>query len=289
MKSIVITGTSKGIGLASALTLAQAGHKVYATMRTPENAQEFSNEIAKQNLRIEILKMDVDSDSSVSNTMKKILDKEGKIDVLINNAGIERHGSVEEMPMEDIIGIMNTNYFGVIRCMKTVLPSMRINRQGCIINVASVAGHVASSPLGAYAASKFALEAISEALAQEVKPFNITVNIVEPGIIDTSMARNISKPGKSQYPNSYRMAGLFTASLETPTSPDLVANLMLDLVNSPTDKLRHPVGPDAVPFIEWRASMTDEEWVDWQATDDESWYNNVEETFGLKAKLDTLS
>ncbi|MGB5172320.1 MAG: SDR family oxidoreductase [Eudoraea sp.] len=285
MKTILITGTSKGIGLSTAITLGRVGHKVYATMRNPENAKAFKDQISSEKLPIIIMKMDVDSDDSVDKTVKNILAENQTIDVLINNAGIERHGSIEEMPLSDIKAIMNTNYFGVIRCVKAVLPSMRTHKNGLIINVASVAGHVASSPLGAYAASKFALEAISEALAQEVKPFNIKVNIVEPGIIDTSMARNIGDAGDSIYPHSYRFAGMFTASLKTPTPPTLVADLMLDLVNQETEKLRHPVGPDAIPFIEWRASMSDEEWVNWNSADDATWYKSVEEVFGLDARL----
>jgi short-subunit dehydrogenase len=208
----------------------------------------------------------------------------GTIDVLINNAGIERHGSVEELKMADIKAIMETNYFGVIRCVKRVLPQMRKNKKGCIINIASVAGKISTSPLGAYAASKFALEAISEALAQEVKPFNIRVAIVEPGIINTQMANDISVEGNSIYPHSKRLGGLFAASLKTPTHPSMVANRILDIADSGTWQLRHPVGPDAEPFLEWRASMNDEEWVDWNAANDADWYEAVENTFGLDAR-----
>jgi NAD(P)-dependent dehydrogenase (short-subunit alcohol dehydrogenase family) len=157
---------------------------------------------------------------------------------------------------------------------------MRDSRKGCIINIASVAGKIANTPLGAYTASKFALESISEALAQEVKPFNIRVAIVEPGIIDTQMARNISTGGDSIYPQANRFGGLFIASLKTPTQASLVANKILEIANSDSWKLRHPVGPDAIPFIEWRASMTDEEWVDWNAAADDDWYNAVEGSFG---------
>jgi len=228
--------------------------------------------------------MDVDSDESVKSGIETILDEVGTIDVLVNNAGIERHGSVEELKMADIKAIMETNYFGTIRCVKGILPQMRKNKNGCIINVASVAGKISFSPLGAYAASKFALEAISEALAQEVKPFNIKVAIVEPGIIDTQMASDISVEGNSIYPHSKRIGGLFAASLKTPTHPSMVADMILDIADSGTWQLRHPVGPDAQPFLEWRASMNDEEWVDWNAANDADWYEAVENTFGLDAK-----
>ena len=233
---------------------------------------------------ITISAMDVDSDESVKKGIDAILQENGPIDVLVNNAGIEHHGSIEELDMADFKSIMETNYFGVLRCTKAVLATMRNNRRGCIINVASVAGKITNTPLGGYAASKFALEAVSEALAGEVKPFNIRVAIVEPGIIDTQMARNISAGGDSIYPQSTRFGGLFVASLKTPTQPSMVANKILEIADSETWQLRHPVGPDAIPFLQWRSSMTDEEWVDWNAANDDDWYKNVENTFGLNAR-----
>ena len=284
MKTVLITGTSKGIGLETALAFGRTGYKVFATMRNPENASAFKQKIKAESLDITISTMDVDSDTSVKQCMNALLDKYGLIDVLVNNAGIERHGAIEEMAIEDFEAIMNTNYLGVLRCTKALLPQMRKNKKGCIINIASVAGHIANSPLGGYAASKHALEAISEALAQEVKPFNIRVAIVEPGIINTQMASEIAVDGQSIYPHSKRFAGLFKASLQTPTPPTLVAEKILEIAESNSWKLRHPVGPDAEPFIEWRASMTDEKWVDWNAANDEDWYKSVEQDFGLNAR-----
>jgi NAD(P)-dependent dehydrogenase (short-subunit alcohol dehydrogenase family) len=284
MKTALITGTSKGIGLETALTFGRAGYKVFATMRNPDAALDLKQTIKTEALDITISKMDVDSDASVKQCMDTILEKHGTLDVLINNAGIERHGSVEEMPMEYFEAVMNTNYLGVLRCAKAVLPQMRQHKKGCIINVASVAGHISNSPLGAYAASKFALEAISEALAQEVKPFNIKVAIIEPGIINTKMAVDISEDETSIYPHSKRLAGLFSASLKHPTPPTLVADKILEVAESNNWKLRHPVGPDAEPFIAWRSSMTDEQWVDWNATSDDDWYKSVEQDFGLDAR-----
>ena len=284
MKTVLITGTSKGIGLETALAFGRTGYKVFATMRNPENASVFKQKIKAESLDITISTMDVDSDTSVKQCMNALLDKYGLIDVLVNNAGIERHGAIEEMAIEDFEAIMNTNYLGVLRCTKALLPQMRKNKKGCIINIASVAGHIANSPLGGYAASKHALEAISEALAQEVKPFNIRVAIVEPGIINTQMASEIAVDGQSIYPHSKRFAGLFKASLQTPTPPTLVAEKILEIAESNSWKLRHPVGPDAEPFIEWRASMTDEKWVDWNAANDEDWYKSVEQDFGLNAR-----
>ena len=138
--------------------------------------------------------------------------EDAQVDVLVNNAGIERHGSVEELPMEDFRATMETNYFGALRCIRQVLPGMRERGSGCIINVTSVAGKIACSPLVAYTASKFALEAASEALAQEMKPFGVRVAIVEPGIIDTSMAHAIKSGPPSRYRQG-RAAGRVVSSV----------------------------------------------------------------------------
>jgi NAD(P)-dependent dehydrogenase (short-subunit alcohol dehydrogenase family) len=284
MATALITGTSKGIGLATALVLARAGHKVHATMRDTSRATTLEKIAKQENLAIQIAAMDVDSDSSVRSTIETI-QKSGPIEVLINNAGIERRGSVEELPISEARAIMETNYFGVIRCVQAVLPAMRARRNGCIVNVTSVGGRIASPPLTAYSASKFALEALSEGLAQEAKSFNIRVVIVQPGIINTDMAQRIStEPAPSVYPQSRRMAGLFTSSLQKPTPPEFVAQKILEIMESDSWQLRYPVGPDAAGYLQWRATMSDEQWVDWGAAADETWYENVKNTFGLDAR-----
>ncbi len=285
MASVLITGTSSGIGLATALAFGRAGHKVYATMRNPSRAPELARIASAEKLPIAISAMDVDSDASVKDGIAHILKEEGPVDVLVNNAGIERTGSVEELPLAEFRAVMETNYFGALRCIQAVLPMMRERRNGCILNVASVAGHIACSPLAPYTASKFALEALSEALAQELKPFNVRVAIVEPGIIDTPMARRIETPhGPSPYPQQRRFAGMFTASLKNPRPPTVVGEKMVEIVESGTWRLRHPVGPDAEPFLAWRNGMSDEEWVDWGALSNEDWYRRVETDFGMDAR-----
>lgn len=284
-KSVLISGTSKGIGLATALAFGRAGYKVFATMRSPEKYPELEQKAKKESLPITISILDVNSDESVKKCIDAIHTKNGPIDVLVNNAGIERHGSIEETKISAFKEVMETNYFGALRCIQAVLPNMRIKKSGCIINVTSVAGILSNTPLGPYCASKWALEAAGEALAQEVKQFNIRVANVEPGIIDTKMAHDINLNGvKSIYPQVNRFGGLFAASLQTPTSATLVADKILEVAESGTWQLRHPVGPDAAPFLEWRASMTDMEWTDWNGADDETWFNAVQQDFGLDAR-----
>jgi NAD(P)-dependent dehydrogenase (short-subunit alcohol dehydrogenase family) len=263
MPSVLITGTSRGIGLATTLAPGRAGYTVYATMRNPNASPELAATAEKERLPVHVLAMDVNSDSSVSETIGSIQRKNGSIDVLVNNAGVERHGSIEELPIAEVRGIMETNYFGALRCIQAVIPEMRKQRSGCIINVSSVGGRISSPPLTAYCASKWALEAMSEGLAQEVKPFNVRVAIVEPGIIDTGMARNIAKePPPSIYPHAKRMSGLFSNVLQDPTPTSLVADKILDIIRNDSWKLRYTVGPDAEGYLQRRVSMTDEEWID---------------------------
>jgi NAD(P)-dependent dehydrogenase (short-subunit alcohol dehydrogenase family) len=282
MASVLITGTSSGIGLVTALTLGRAGHNVYATMRDPSRSPELAQKTAQEKLPIKISVMDVDSDTSVKTAIAEIQKEAGQIDVLVNNAGVERNGSIEELPLSEFRAVMETNYFGVIRCIQALLPSMRQRRSGSIINIASVAGHIANSPLAPYTASKFALEALSEVLAGEMKTFNVRVAIVEPGIIDTPMARRLEEPShESPYAQQKRFAHLFAASLKQPGQPSIVAEKVREIIDSGTWQLRHPVGPDALPLLGWRKSMTDEEWVDLNAADDDTWYTRVERDFGM--------
>ena len=247
----------------------------------PEVFPELKHIAEKEELKVIISAMDVNDDNSVKDTIEKIQKEYGPIDVLVNNAGIEVHGSVEETSLNDFRAVMETNYFGVIRCIQAVMPSMRTRRSGSIINITSVAGLVAGTPQAPYTASKFALEALSEALAGEAKMFNVHVAIIEPGIIATDMAHAISKsPRASAYPHLARFAQLFISSLQYPASAQLVGDKILEIMASGTWQLRHPVGPDALPFLQWRESMTDEQWVSLGALEDEAWYQKMQESFG---------
>ena len=285
MASVLITGTSKGIGFEAALACGRAGHTVHATMRNPSQAPQLAETAKREKLPITVSTMDVDSDQSVSQGIAAIQKDHGPIDVLVNNAGVEKAGSVEELPMAEFRAVMETNYFGALRCIQALAPHMRKRRSGCIINVSSVAGRISSPPLTPYCATKWALEALSEGLAGEMKTFNVRVAIVEPGIIDTAMARRISDEGtKSPYRQRARFASLFQAALQNPAPPSLVGQKILEIVQSGTWQVRHPVGPDAVPFLEWRRKMTDEQWAELNGGDDETWYQGLQRDFGLDTR-----
>ncbi len=285
MALTLITGSGSGIGMATALSFGRAGHKVHATMRSPARAPELAQISAAEKLPITISAMDVDSDLSVSECITKIIQAAGPIEVLVNNAGIERIGSIEELPLAAFRAVMETNYFGAIRCIRAVLPGMRARRSGCIINVSSIAGRVAMAPMAAYSASKFALEALTESLAQEVKSFNVRVAIMEPGVIDTPMARRIAvQHATSPYPQPHRLAAMYAAVLSNSPSPAVVGEKILQIVENGTWRLRHPVGPDAEPFLAWRNTMTDEQWIDWGSLDDDAWYDRVKIDFGVDVR-----
>jgi len=244
MASVLITGTSTGIGFETALTLGRAGHKVYATMRDPVRAPQLGQVAGQEGLPVQIRVMDVDSDSSVKSVIENIYKEEGSLDVLINNAGIERLGAVEEIPLSQYRAVMETNYFGVIRCVQAVAPHMRARKSGCIINVSSVAGRIACTPMTPYVASKWALEALTEGLAQEMKTFNVRVMLVEPGIIETAMSKRIGEPGaNSAYAQQRRFANLFKATLKNPAPPTLVADQIREIIEGNSWQLRYPTGP----------------------------------------------
>ncbi len=281
-----VTGTSTGIGLATAITLARAGHTVYATMRNPAGGAGEIREIAEaENLPITVLAVDVDDDASVSAGVAQAIAASGQIDVLVNNAGVAIHGSVEELPLSEFRRTMETNFFGALRCIQAVLPAMRERRSGRIINVTSVSGRIANSPQAAYAASKWALEAASEALAQEMKAFGVRVAIVEPGMIATPIFDKLGEVKSRHYPQERRSKAIFAAILKNPVSPYLVGEAIRRIAESDSWQLRYPVGPDAAPFLAWRAAISDEDWISQNAVSDDEWLARVKRDFGLDVEL----
>jgi NAD(P)-dependent dehydrogenase (short-subunit alcohol dehydrogenase family) len=286
MAITLVTGSSSGIGLATAVTLARGGHTVIATMRNLDGAGELRKIVAAERLPVTVAALNVNDDASVTEAVERVIAEHGRIDVLVNNAGVAGGGSVEEVSMDVFRQLMETNYFGALRCIKAVIPSMRERRSGCIVNVTSIAGRVAFAAQGPYAASKWALEALSECLAQEMKAFNVRVAIIEPGVIATPIFGKANPlPEESPYPHRRRLRAMFVASLTKPTSPYVVGEQILQIVEGDSWQLRYPVGPDALPFLNWRASKTDEEIVAAAAASDEEYKAAVKREFGLDLTL----
>jgi NAD(P)-dependent dehydrogenase (short-subunit alcohol dehydrogenase family) len=285
MTVTLITGTSSGIGRATALHLGRRGHSVYAAMRNPERAGDLPAIAAREGLAIEIVQIDVNDAASVERGVAAVLRRAGHLDVLVNNAGVAGGGPIEETPDAEVKAIFETNFFGVLRMLRAVLPTMRAQRGGVIVNVSSVAGRVVASPLGVYAASKFALEAASEALAQEVRCFGIRVAIIEPGVVLTPLLRRqVLRPNpESPYADPVRRIGYFFAKLlANRTPPEAVAEAIAAAIESDDPKLRYLVGPEAAQIVEGRARFGDEAWVGpLRPVSDEEWFSFAQAALGI--------
>lgn len=250
MARILITGCSTGIGRASAVELANRGHEVIATARRLEAIEDL--DVAER------LVLDVEDGA----TIDAAVGASGHIDALVNNAGFGLGGPIEMVPLEDVRRLFETNFFGAVRVMQAVLPRMRSHGGGVVVNVSSVAGRV-SYPLGGYyAASKFALEAVSEALNYEVGHFGIRVVIIEPGEIDTHFERRVHQHGDDTPPYD-ELRAVWEGAIdslrggEPMPGPQVVATAIADAIEDGSTPLRVPVGTDATLVLSTRATLDD--------------------------------
>jgi NAD(P)-dependent dehydrogenase (short-subunit alcohol dehydrogenase family) len=268
MSVILITGSSSGIGRAAALHFAAKGHTVYASMlELGPSADDLMAAADAQGVALHPVQLDVSDENSVRDAVADLLRREGQIDVLVNNAGIAPLGPLEELDDATVKSVFDTNVFGALRCIRAVLPTMRAQKSGTIVNVSSVAGQISTVCSGAYAGSKFALEGLSEALAQEVRPFGIHVALVEPGFIITPILgkalATLSTHAETAYPAAVRIAtDLFNYGQQTGGPPEMVAETIEQAINDRSPRLRYPVGEPAVSILAARAGMSDEEWVE---------------------------
>jgi len=290
MKIAVVTGSSTGIGYSTSLHLARHGYRVFAGMRNLAKAEALREEARAASLPVEIVELDVVSGDSVKSAFDTVA-RQGPVDVLVNNAGIGGASPLEMTPEAEHRKMFETNYFGAIRCIQEVLPSMRERRQGVIANVTSIAGLVAIPNQVAYSASKWALEAAAEALAHEVRRFGIRVVNVEPGVVMTKIFENSAEATrydkKSPYQPIMRRNGKFySAGFRDPaTPPEEVAEKILEAIESPEYRLRWVVGKDAVGFHAGRTKIADEAWVDMGADlPDEEYNKRFEDYFGISLK-----
>jgi NAD(P)-dependent dehydrogenase (short-subunit alcohol dehydrogenase family) len=253
----LITGCSTGIGRAAAVELTKRGIEVVATARRPEALEDL--DVAGK------LRLDVTDDSSVAD----VKDRAGKIDALVNNAGIGIHAPVEKGPLDAFRKTIETNVFGALRMIQAFVPQMRERGSGVIVNVSSIAGRVAAPLGGFYSASKYALEALSEALHYEVGHFGIRVALVEPGGFDTSFGDNrmifaVDEPPYDELDKIWEQAqGRLQGAPSERPGPELVAQTIADAVEGKEQRLRWPVGDDAKLVLDVRTSMNDE---DFEAT-----------------------
>jgi NAD(P)-dependent dehydrogenase (short-subunit alcohol dehydrogenase family) len=247
MKNIIITGSSNGFGLKAAKDFADKGNKVYATMRNPNGKNANAKaDLESHSTHIKVVDMDVTDEASVKEAMATILAEAGSVDILINNAGIMYLGITEAFSVEQAKFQMETNYFGAIRVMQAVLPSMRKAGSGLIINTSSLVGRMSPPFFGTYTATKHALEGYSQALRYEVSPFGVDIVLVEPGPFGTGLLASGQAPAHNDVLETYgELAGVPTAMgenfaqmLQSEDAPDpqWVVDAYLKLAEMPTGK-----------------------------------------------------
>jgi short-subunit dehydrogenase len=287
----VVTGSSSGIGLETSLLLARNGFYTYATMRDTFKSDNIEKIANKENLPLEVLSMDVDNDNSVRNAIHKILDEKKKIDILVNNAGYGLFGALEDIAIEEIKKQFETNLFGAIRTIKEVLPTMRKQKNGIIINVTSIAGVVGIPAECIYVSTKFALEGLSESISYELQPYGIKVILVEPGVINTNFvsnikfsnktddksqqtlrkqekseinysSNNIKQKNSSHYSNTIdTFLSHYYPAMKNAPSPKEVATVILEAIKNASKSseylFRYIVGGDAKTFAQAKKNMSD--------------------------------
>lgn len=264
MAVVLITGTSTGIGLATALHFARNGHDVHAGVRNLGVAAELTQALAREPLPIRPVTINVDEEASVELGVSEVLKKSGHIDILVNNAGIGGGGPLEDVPVDWVKTLFETNYFGVIRMIRAVLPGMRERRSGAIVNVSSIAGRVAIAGHGHYSAVKHALEAASEALAQEVGGFGIRVAVVEPGVVITPIftkAKRFADPSSPYFDHVRRLLLFYQKQMPKAAQPAEAAAVIYEAATTTSPRLRWLVGEDAKRMDEGRRRISDEDFI----------------------------
>ena len=259
---VLITGCSSGIGEATAIRFSQEGYRVYATMRNPEGMSETLKEALKRDEGHKVLALDVNDSVSIKRAIAEVQEESGRIDVLINNAGISSISSIEEIEMEEAKAVFETNVFGVLRVTQEVIRGMRERRSGTVVNVSSVAGRLVTAGHGIYAASKHALEAISESLAIEINQFGVRVILIEPGFISTailSKADSIILEDTPYAEHLTRLVSMYEEAQLTADSPDAVAGCIVNALNDSSHGFRYVVGSGAQRAIDERSLLTDQE------------------------------
>ena len=241
-KTVLITGSSTGFGRDTAETLARAGHTVFASMRNPQ-AQNRDHAQALRKNGIEIVELDVSSDTSVERAVKEVLARTHRIDVLVNNAGIASAGVTEAFTPDQAKVVFNTNVVGLLRTSRSVLPAMRQQGDGLIINIGSILGRVTFPFFGIYGASKFAVEALTDSLRYEVSQLGIDVVLVQPSAFPTPMYTTIQQPTDSERAAAYGAVGEipgamfqhFMTTFQAPNAPNPhnVAEAIAKLVAQP--------------------------------------------------------
>jgi NAD(P)-dependent dehydrogenase (short-subunit alcohol dehydrogenase family) len=284
MSTILVTGASTGIGQEAALRMARKGHQVYAGLRNPAGGEELREKIAAQQLPVTIVELDLVKADTIDAAVAHIMEETGRIDALVNNAGIGAGQAVEMTPLEVVRDIFETNYFGTVSVLRAVTPIMRQQRGGRIVNVGSLAGRAPMGAHGHYSASKYAMEGLSESLAFEMAEFNVKVSLIEPGCVMTPIwgkaapLEDVEQP----YMNSLaRLGRWFEFNLTRPAMPEDVAEVIEQAIESDEPRFRYPVGKDAQEMLAARAKVSDEEWIRINCLQGDAFYDKMAQLVGL--------
>ena len=285
MTATLITGCSTGIGLATAVHLAGRGHSVYASVRDLATSEGLRGAAEEAGVALTVLSLDVDSPESIRAGVERVVEEAGCVDVLVNNAGVGDLWAVEDITETDLLQMFRTNVFGPIALIRAVLPGMRAAGSGTIVNVSSVSARIVSAFSGPYAATKCALEAITQAVAVEGAAHGIRCVAIEPGFTQTPMLEKaLSSLPSAEGPYS-TVAGfiraLYEDGTETGGNPIEVARTIEAAIESEETVIQHPVGAAAEWVINGRAAASDQDWVDlWTRTTEEEFGSRFQELFG---------
>ncbi len=281
----VVTGANSGIGRATAIHLASVGHRVIGTVRSTSRADKLRRMSADAGVEVELVELDVADDESVRSGFAAIDELAGRVDHLVNNAGVGGNAVVEECPSELFADVMNVNLCGAVRCAQAVLPQMRERRSGTIVNITSVVGRLAALAQAPYVASKWALEGVSEELAQEVAPFGIRVAIIEPGVTKSAIfAKNIDAPNDSgAYDVQYRrMFQFYAAGMANATDPFEVGRVIEYAITTDQPQLRYPVSWGGPELAAAHDRVADADWLELGTlADDADYTRRFGEVFGV--------
>ncbi len=260
-KVALVTGSSSGIGLETVLSLARDGYHTFASMRNVGKAGELEHAAKKENLPVEIIELDVDKEESIISAVKKVVTKNGRLDVLVNNAGYGQFGCTEDLTINDFRKQFETNFFSIVRIIQEVAPIMRKQNSGNIINISSVVGRMGLPGSSAYISSKFALEGLGECLRYELGQFGIKTTMIEPGVIKTNFFNSMKVPESKIDPKYKTLTDNILAGLkmmvEMGTAPSQVAEVVMKAIHDDEMLPRYVVGTDAAMFLEAKKMKTD--------------------------------
>ena len=283
MKVVLVTGCSTGIGLSTATLFSEGDYQVIATARSPESSEELVELGKKDNVLLKTL--DVCDQESVDKLFNELNDFD--VDVLVNNAGVGGSGSVENASMDFAKNLMETNYFGALRMIQKVIPSMRSRRSGAIINVSSMAGRRPFALMSHYCATKYALNGLSESMAHELARFNIRVTLIEPGTVITPIfgkGNSIPEDEENYSILQGRMIRQVTKGLtELGCGPEVIAKCMVDFVTTEDPKLHYLLASDAVDNVDVYQKYGPETWVaDGEILDNDEFFNVMKDRYGYE-------